>query len=450
MLPPNTPNGRWPTAVFSHGLGGNRNAYSFIAGSMASHGVVVICPEHRDGSALTLIRDPQAQSRPFARKPPQVVPYVPHPHTQTADVWRARDQQLRIRFWELGQIVDAMVGLGSGTESIVNATLTGAAARSALKQFANKMDVHEPGKIIWAGHSFGAATIVQLLKLTYYADNPEVASMPDPVFTPKKDSNIRHLITDKNPTVILDMWCLPLMSATFDAVLKLPLPAYADVPAAPGGAALLAIESESFYKWTEHMHTTALVCSANPTASVISPAAYERPGSSTPFPQPSVFYVRNSAHLNQSDFGVLFPWMCKKAFGAEEPERAMRLNVRAMLQLLRENGVAIAAPSTADLVDGPDAAKLDDGAVSDDKAILGQNADGSIDAWCWIDTIGMGEKGGRSELELLSRRKEGEETSEGDEPENPMEAEVEPSIMPLEPETSIVAAERATVGAAAA
>lgn len=37
--------------VYSHGLGGNRSCYSSVCIDMASHGYVVVCPEHADGSA---------------------------------------------------------------------------------------------------------------------------------------------------------------------------------------------------------------------------------------------------------------------------------------------------------------------------------------------------------------------------------------------------------------
>lgn len=41
LLPAQTSTQRWPTMIFSHGLGGTRNMYSHICGSLASHGVVV-------------------------------------------------------------------------------------------------------------------------------------------------------------------------------------------------------------------------------------------------------------------------------------------------------------------------------------------------------------------------------------------------------------------------
>src|ERR1041385_729767 len=74
---------RWPTMIFSHGLGGSRNSYSYIAGSLASHGVVVFCPEHRDGSAVaTFIRLPEQNRRFYTptSSPRRAVPYRRIPH----------------------------------------------------------------------------------------------------------------------------------------------------------------------------------------------------------------------------------------------------------------------------------------------------------------------------------------------------------------------------------
>lgn len=395
--------------IFSHGLGGNRNAYSHVAGSMASHGVVVICPEHRDGSAaVSFIRDPAAQDKFFVKSTRRTVPYIKIAHEQNQETWDARNKQLKLRLWELGLIHEAILDIDGGLP-IKN--LNTSTPAECLGQLATRMNVQEPGSIIFGGHSFGAATVVQFLKSTYYIDAPELRDLDEPLFVPAPDTRIRTQVTPANLTILLDMWCFPLISPTTSALYRLPLPAYADnVPTAPGGSAILAIESEAFFKWTEHLHAKCRILSPDPSAPVVKASAFERPGSGVRLPEPNFFYVVNSAHLNQSDFGVLFPWLTKKVFGSDEPERALRLNVRACLQLLRTHGVPVARTWFGDLVEGTDAGSklgavetssrsdIDDGGVNDgvqdDKVIFNRNGNGVVDHWKWIDVVGMGGESG--------------------------------------------------------
>ena len=212
-------------------------------------------------------------------------------------------------------MAEALLGFDSGAEEILRANMNGTTTTDALLQFRDKLDVREPGRLVLAGHSFGAATIALLHKLAYYAESPEVQRMPDPVFAPRVGSAIRHLVgATTNPVVLLDMWCFPLVSTTFDPLLALPLPAYADVPDAPGGAAVLAVESAAFYRWTKHLHTKARFLSASPSDPVVAARGDEKLNRNLDgkrrLESPSFFYVRGSAHLSQSDFGVLFPWLC--------------------------------------------------------------------------------------------------------------------------------------------
>ncbi|TFA98840.1 Platelet-activating factor acetylhydrolase [Trichoderma ghanense] len=417
-----TDNQRWPTVIFSHGLGGSRNSYSYVAGSLASHGVVVFCPEHRDGSAVTSFVRVPGQSGRLSRR---VIPYNRISHDVSPEVYEAREAQLRIRLWELGLVHEAILAMDAGRE-LNNLNLS----TPSLSQFVGRLHVHEPGSIIFAGHSFGATTVYQFLKSTYYASAPEVAAMEKPLFTPAEDSNLRKQVTEKNVTMLLDMWCLPLLAPNSAPLYNLPLPIYADVPSAPGGTALLAVESEAFFKWPEHLHATARLLSPDPSAKVVTPAIFERP-SGNKLPEPNFFYVASSAHLSQSDFGILFPLLTRKIFNAVEPERALRLNLRAQLQLLRANGIPVARTWIGDLVDGGYVDKLDlakkqrssehiaaDG-LNDDKAIFDRSGSGLVDHWVWIDTIGLGEPeeqaGGESTTEKI-------EKSEGQ-----MKGELEPS-----------------------
>ncbi|KAM3484564.1 hypothetical protein MY8738_002072 [Beauveria namnaoensis] len=429
LLPATTDNKRWPTMIFSHGLGGNRTSYSYIAGSLASHGVVVVCPEHRDGSAVvTYVRlpDQTTTSRFFPASARREVPYRRISHHVTPAIYEAREEQMRIRLWEMGLVHEALLATDARSP-FTNLNLS----TPSLDQFAGALDVQRPGSLIFAGHSFGAATVHQLLKCTYHADSPAVAAMEKPLFTPAKDSSIRRQITEKNVTMLLDMWCMPMLAPNSAPLFNLPLPAYADTASAPGGTALLAVESEVFFKWREHLHVTARLLSPDPATKIVSPRTFETDGG-IKHAEPNFFYVVNSAHLSQSDVGILFPYLTKKIFDAEQPERALRLNLRAQLQLLRANGIPVARTHASDLVDD----NIDDNNAhfdkldvkinrdtADDKAIFDRSGTNLVGNWTWIDVIGLGdadEQGtGKTAAEQIE---DGEELMKG---------ELEPSEQPV-------------------
>jgi platelet-activating factor acetylhydrolase len=95
--------------IFSHGLAGSRNAYSHIAGSITSHGVIVIAPEHRDGSApISYVRSvPDVQDKgekSQVTKSRRTVGYKRVSHTPCPETEAARTAQLKIRLYELGCI----------------------------------------------------------------------------------------------------------------------------------------------------------------------------------------------------------------------------------------------------------------------------------------------------------------------------------------------------------
>ncbi|KAI1437506.1 phospholipase A2 [Xylaria sp. CBS 124048] len=343
ILEAETPDGRWPTMIFSHGLGGSRNAYSQIVGSLASHGVVVVCPEHRDGSAIvSFVKVLNPQSK-FFKNSQRTVHYRRIPQDPTEEVYQMRNDQLRIRLWELGLIHEALLQVDEGAQ--INNLNKNA---GPLEHLTNKLHIHEPGSIIFAGHSFGAATIVQFLKSVFYAGRPELEAMDMPLYAPNWESSICRQITSQNVTILLDMWCLPLQAESTKALFNLPLPVYEpssshSAPPSPGGNAILAVESEDFFKWRKQLHLTARILSQDPSAQTVLP---------TDASLPHFFYVKQSAHLNQSDFAVIFPWLTRKVFGSGTPVRALRLNLRALLQVLRVNGISVAGTRSVDLVDG--------------------------------------------------------------------------------------------------
>jgi platelet-activating factor acetylhydrolase len=339
LLPPPTSTKRWPVMIFSHGLGGTRNAYSHIVGSIASHGMIVIAPEHRDGSTpISFIRDvpftTPTEKTSAGSKNKNKVDYVKLSHTPSREVEEGRNAQLRVRLWEIGAIYSSLLKIDQG-DRLTNLDTSS----TSLSLFANKMDVHRPGKIAFAGHSFGASTVTQFVKSVFYS--PRTASAPSnytPLFTPSSRSPLVSQITPQTPVVLLDVWCLPLRAASTRWLWDLPFPCYA--PGGPGPSNLLAIESQAFFKWRIHLKATKRLLSPDPSS---TSAIHDNRG------EPHFFYATTSAHLSQSDFGILFPYLTKRFLAIEEPERILRLNVRAITQLLRNNDIEIGTTSRTDL-----------------------------------------------------------------------------------------------------
>ncbi|KAI9726666.1 MAG: hypothetical protein M1834_008979 [Cirrosporium novae-zelandiae] len=338
LLPPPAESQRWPVMVFSHGLGGTRNSYSHIVGSLASHGLVVIATEHRDGSVpITFIQDIEGN----IEKP---VEYKIMAHTKTKKVMDARNEQLKIRLWELGLVHSILLELDAG-KPLENFALD-RFSDLKLSMFKGKLGVHEPGSIIWAGHSFGAVTTVQFTKSVFWqhSKHPEIqdpnAFTYSPLFEPDAGSPLVSQITPRSPIILLDLWILPLLSPSTRWLWNRPLPNYAS-PAGSEGSSLMSILSEGFYKWSSNLAATKRVLSADPSLT-----SEKRPSDK---PSPYIFYPISSAHLNQSDFGILFPWVTKRFVKADEPERILCLNVRAILQMLRQNGVAVGNTSKLEM-----------------------------------------------------------------------------------------------------
>lgn len=349
--------------VFSHGLGGTRNAYSHLTGSLASHGMVVVAPEHRDGSApISFIHSTDGL-------PAKAVEYRALPHKPSPELEKSRNKQLEIRLWEMGLIHEALLKLDSSPQQLHNIGVQTSRDPSSLGMFASALDVHTPGKISWSGHSFGAASVVQFIKSIYYHESHPPNGY-SPLYRPTPDSSLVSQITPSTPIMLLDLWTLPLLSGPTSYLWSKPLPAYNSKQGSPP----LAILSEAFFKWTNNLQESKRALSP-PTG---NPSA------------PHIFYPISSAHLSQSDFGPLFPWTTKKIFKAESPDRTLRLNVRAILESLRRSGVKVADTSASDMeiIDGgsEQQQQRDDEnsafPLAQDRKILA--TDGSVEGWIAI------------------------------------------------------------------
>ncbi len=362
--------------VFAHGLGGSKNAYSHIVGSMASHGVVVIAPDFRDGSAPVSI----VQNVDGTRS--KVVGYRPLPHIYSREVEDGRDLQMKIRLWELGLIHEALLKIdrGEGLTNIV--AQNNKSAEGDLSMFASMLDVHIPGRISWSGHSFGAATMVQLVKSVFYRSSSSPSSYK-PAFAPPLSSPIIRQITPASHLSLLDLWCLPLRSAKTAWLWDKPLPCYS--PSGPGGSNLVVILSESFFKWRANLEMTKRVVFP---PSTIDDLAAEK------FAAPHIFYRMASAHLSQSDFGLLSPGLTKRLLKADEPIRTLRLNVRAILEAMRQSRIEVAPTSSSDM---EEEAVVKESVFVNSQTSNGHDfnilaTDGRVKGWVVVEPPEVGEK----------------------------------------------------------
>jgi platelet-activating factor acetylhydrolase len=342
---------------------------------LASHGVVVVAPEHRDGSCpVSFVSTPEEKEKT------KKIEYKKVPHKASTEVYESRDEQLRIRLWELGLIHEALLKIDNRTPlKNVAEDQKKTGGKDMLTMFSRLLDIHEPGRISFAGHSFGAATMVQFVKSVYYHGATDLKSYR-PLFTPAKDSGIVRQITPQTPVMLLDLWTLPIQSPATSWLRNKPMPCY-DSPI--GGSNLLAILSEAFYKWSSNLNDTKRIVSKPKGAFAKYPSQ----------PGPHIFYPTASAHLSQSDFGVLFPWVTTKVFGAKEPERVLRLNARAMLQVMRNTDIQVATTSKEDL-ELQDVEGLEKGVPQDEKIL--SHAKDSVIGWISLDTE---LDGGRTKVE---------------------------------------------------
>lgn len=392
-------NDRLPVCIFSHGLGGNFNTYSSICGTLASCGIICAAPEHRDGSApISFLRNDRGQFEGS-------IPYQKHSHAPTKEVLDARDAQLRVRSWELDVLYKALKDMNDGKQFTNYAAMANNDEKENWTKSSNilqsKLNL-APGKVSWVGHSFGAATICQFTKSVFYHKHLPESSGTKPLYACASDSDLIRQITPESPIALLDLWTMPLRSETTRWLWERPLPCYhckatASTNQVPNTVAMISSE---FYKWTDLLNRTIGLLSKDPISTMkrlesrkddtktIPPsndntraqnpipelskqtsesAAADASRSPSPSPsssmtpsaassqislvpsehdtispcEPHLYHVDQSAHLSQSDFGVLFPNLTKYVMKAIEPEKTLQLNIRAILAVMKGQGLPV-------------------------------------------------------------------------------------------------------------
>jgi platelet-activating factor acetylhydrolase len=280
-----------------------------------------------------------------------------------------------------------------------------------------------PGRITWAGHSFGAATTVQFVKSVYYHQSlPSLKGTQyendenwRPIYTPAENTELTNQITPDTPIALLDLWTMPLRGESTKWLWEKPLPSYDRRASAQDTPNVVAIMSSEFHRWSELLSRTKAVLAPDPAKAlkrlehsrsssaagmehnsdivplatppnktpvleaqesdhgVESPFEHQSPQdsssssssssrSTSPSPassttsissseangsrsssstSPHLYHIPQSAHLSQSDFGVLFPNLTRYLMKAQDPTKTIELNVRAILAVMRGAGLEV-------------------------------------------------------------------------------------------------------------
>jgi platelet-activating factor acetylhydrolase len=300
----------FPLIMFSHGLGGSRTAYSSVCGEFASYGFVVCAVEHRDGSgARTLInhtveglgsRQEREVSGRLEHKEGanehmyDVVDFI-FPKDDKTDTTpghqvdgELRQAEIEMRLAELEEAYSALatICIGEG-KSLAEKNLRFKGAIGASSQglegidWTSWKDRFHLTKVTMIGHSFGAATTVEVL---HHQDRFQWISQG----------------------IMYDVWGLAVAPPQLDPGLTIRVP-------------LLGINSEAFMYWPDNFKVAKAICEE-----------VREHGSLC-----WLMTVRGTVHISQSDFCILYPHIANTVLKTTmKHTRAIDLNIDASLDFL--------------------------------------------------------------------------------------------------------------------
>ena len=306
---------RFPLVLFSHGLGGTRTMYSSVCGEFASYGFVVCAVEHRDGSGPRtyvnharsgegsmedLERRRRVDHRPQEKANgydcidylfPQDNPWDTSPHNEKGVDEELRSAQIALRIAEMEEAYRVMCEIGNGDGKLVadrNLRCEGFQASSShglegvdWPRWKNRICLDH---VTAAGHSFGAATVTEMLR---------------------HDDRFGYL----SQGIIYDLWGAGTR------------PPEKEAPTHRIHTPILAINSEAFTYWPSNFE-------------LVESLVHE--AQSNPHASPSwLMTLRGTVHISQSDFSLLYPNVSSLFLKmVANPRRALDLNINASLQFL--------------------------------------------------------------------------------------------------------------------
>lgn len=245
--------------------------------------------EHRDNSAAISVIKTNPTGKGEGVEEEEVVEYISIKESTPSNIQKRRDQ-LSQRAYEMRLGIELFKSLATQDPS----SLFDVSTAQHYGSFKDAIDVAS-GQFIVGGHSFGAATAVDVCK-----DSTTRLDSIDPA-TYRFQNEFRA-------SILLDLWTEVLIDSN---TRPLTLPA-------------LSIASEAFQKWTTNASAVKTLMRLPHTTSSNQQVLRR------------TCWIKGSAHLSQSDFQLLFPLATKYAFSAAiDPSVAMQLNVRAIREFLR-------------------------------------------------------------------------------------------------------------------
>jgi hypothetical protein len=401
---------RVPVIVFSHGLGGSMTCYSSLATELASHGYLVVCIEHNDGTAACTM---------LPGLPPRMYEFYKGP-ANSEEERTFRQRRLRRRMQELHLVLQFLQVLNTaqvllpeledasstgedgddlsdddmavvvprhhrtaravvaqsdasslrhrrrqqrqrhapaaaGAATAGSAPPSDEAARAArlerakastaglargwqfreiacnmvpevsprlLRTFSGRLDLDD---ITFMGHSFGGATVLHTLLTRAWHDWQDYAGARGPF----------------SRAIVLDPWFFPLQrSLLYD--VEGPATAVAERRAAVSAPLLVVHASD--WQWADNLRDeeTLVRQRTDPSAPVVH------------------MRIRNTAHNNYSDFGVMSPVVTRAMgiVGRSDPDTQIGIIASALLDFMEHTPVALSAdgseaPSSPSTPAGP-------------------------------------------------------------------------------------------------
>ncbi|OLY85623.1 Platelet-activating factor acetylhydrolase [Smittium mucronatum] len=290
----------FPVAIFSHGLAGNRTTYSSICRELASHGIVVLALEHRDGSASATYLNSKKTSLPYddfnayMANANKALPKNIDGDADDNNIKEFGPERLEFQRKKLESRVSEIYETVSELHRIkADSSSSPPSSDFSKLGLASRLNLDQ---LVVVGHSFGGSSALEAVNL----------------------SSIHKYTQEKNPpfvaAVTIDPWMFPLERENPKIVVP-----------------TIVIRSENFLKWDIHYKEEVGFLKKS----------FNIQGSDHMLTTPGKFYsvnIHKSGHQYFSDLYLLFPWMSKVKYQnyTADPKLVIDLTNQLSIEFLRK------------------------------------------------------------------------------------------------------------------